>query len=209
MIDGPVRQAIDTVLFRPVGVHELALIWDTGVREFPPRLPHQPVFYPVVNVEYARQIARDWNTKGAKSGFAGYVTSFRVDSEYLSSFEVHIVGSSEHAEYWIPAESLASFNDAIRGGINVVEGFFGAGFKGQAPERSSWVGLDAVDQFLALSKMQKEDSVNKKRQLSDNRKGIFLNRLFWAQHDFSYLGIDDARRNGLLEDIQTLLGSGN
>jgi transposase len=31
-----------TVLFRPVGLHELALIWDKGMRGFPPRLPHQP-----------------------------------------------------------------------------------------------------------------------------------------------------------------------
>jgi len=36
-----------TTLFRPVGLHELALIWDKGMREYPPRLPHQPIFYPV------------------------------------------------------------------------------------------------------------------------------------------------------------------
>src|SRR5215831_19900458 len=33
-----------TTLFRPVGLDELSLIWDSGMAEFPPRLPHQPIF---------------------------------------------------------------------------------------------------------------------------------------------------------------------
>jgi hypothetical protein len=65
--------AMTTTLFRPVGLQELALVWDKGMREFPPRLPHQPIFYPVANIEYARTIARDWNTVDEKSGFAGFV----------------------------------------------------------------------------------------------------------------------------------------
>jgi hypothetical protein len=64
------------------------------MREFPPRLPHQPIFYPVANIEYATQIARDWNTK--ESSFAGYVTKFAVVESYLSKFEPHIVGSAKH-----------------------------------------------------------------------------------------------------------------
>jgi hypothetical protein len=95
-------------LFRPVGLHELALIWDKGMREFPPRLAHQPIFYPVANPEYARQIARDWNTADEKSGFSGFVTTFKLDGSYLSNFEPHTAGSSEHVEYWIPAEGLNS-----------------------------------------------------------------------------------------------------
>jgi hypothetical protein len=51
-----------TTLFRPVGLHELSLTWDAGMLEFPPRLPQQPIFYPVANMEYATQITRDWNT---------------------------------------------------------------------------------------------------------------------------------------------------
>ena len=69
-----------TTLFRPVGLHELALIWDWEMREFPPQLPHQPIFYPVINADYARQIARDWKTRDANSGFAGFVTDFAVDN---------------------------------------------------------------------------------------------------------------------------------
>jgi len=33
-----------TILFRPVGAHELALIRASEYREFPPRLAHQPIF---------------------------------------------------------------------------------------------------------------------------------------------------------------------
>src|ERR1700739_1589284 len=100
-----------TTLFRPVGLHELALIWDCGMRKFPPRLPHQPIFYPVANRDYATQIARDWNTKD--SSFAGYVTKFSVQDSHLVNYEPHSVGSATHVEYWIPAERLPQFNASI------------------------------------------------------------------------------------------------
>ena len=82
-----------TTLFRPVGPHELALIWDLGMREFPPRLPHQPIFYPAINADYARQIARDWNTRDANSGFVGFVTEFAVDNAYIAKFAPHVAGA--------------------------------------------------------------------------------------------------------------------
>ena len=44
-----------TVLFRPVGAKELELIRETGFTAFPPRVPGQPIFYPVLNEEYANQ----------------------------------------------------------------------------------------------------------------------------------------------------------
>ncbi|MGO8550059.1 hypothetical protein ACC732_36210, partial [Rhizobium ruizarguesonis] len=41
---------IETItLWRPVGPEELALIRDLDMRGFPPRLPDQPIFYPVVS----------------------------------------------------------------------------------------------------------------------------------------------------------------
>src|SRR5687767_7487785 len=46
-------------LWRPVGPKELELIRQSGMRAFPPRLPGQPIFYPVLSEEYARKIARD------------------------------------------------------------------------------------------------------------------------------------------------------
>jgi hypothetical protein len=37
-------------LYRPVGYKELELIKQSGMKEFPPRLPEQPIFYPVLNI---------------------------------------------------------------------------------------------------------------------------------------------------------------
>jgi hypothetical protein len=110
-----------TILYRPVGPKELALIKESGYKAFPPRLPEQPIFYPVLNEEYATKIARDWNVR--QSG-AGYVTRFRVNSDYLSRFEVQTVGSRIHQEYWIPAEELDDFNANIVGPIEVIAEFF-------------------------------------------------------------------------------------
>jgi len=95
----------------------------SGYREFPPRLPEQPFFYPVLNEDYATQIARDWNTKDARSGFAGYVLRFSLRNEFLNRYDIHVVGDSIHREYWIPADELASLNANIVGSIDVVAEF--------------------------------------------------------------------------------------
>jgi hypothetical protein len=114
--------SLTTTLFRPVGAEELRLIADSGHTSFPPRLRGQPIFYPVLNEEYATQIARDWNAKNSAAG-VGYVTCFAVKTEYLAQFEVHKVGSAKHLEYWIPAEGLDEFNRNIVGKIEVVAEF--------------------------------------------------------------------------------------
>ncbi len=109
-------------LFRPVGPEELELVRQSGYREFPPRLPGQPVFYPVLNEEYAAQIARDWNA-GRGGGGRGFVTRFRVRADFLSRYEVQTVGGAVHQEYWIPADELPEFNRNIVGKIEVVAEF--------------------------------------------------------------------------------------
>jgi hypothetical protein len=109
------------MLYRPVGTKELALIEKSGFAAFPPRLPDQPIFYPVTNEEYAVQIARGWNTKvGDKLGF---VTRFNVMAAFLAQYERKIVGGQAHEEYWIPAENLDAFNAAIVGKIEVIGRF--------------------------------------------------------------------------------------
>jgi hypothetical protein len=111
-----------TTLFRPVGEKELELIHASGWRAFPPRLPEQPIFYPVLNEEYATQIARDWNTRDSGTG---YVLRFQIESEYLLQFPVQTAGARVHQEYWIPAEELAEFNRHIVGTIEIVSEFGG------------------------------------------------------------------------------------
>jgi hypothetical protein len=112
---------LETVtLYRPTGRRELELVRESGYREWPPRLPEQPIFYPVLNEEYATQIARDWNARGTS---IGYVTRFRVLAEYLKRYEVQTVGGRIHQEYWIPAEELAESNRNIVGLIEVIAEF--------------------------------------------------------------------------------------
>lgn len=46
-------------LQRRVRHREFELVRESGFRRFPSRLPHQPIFYPVLNQQYATQIARN------------------------------------------------------------------------------------------------------------------------------------------------------
>lgn len=109
------------ILYRPVGTAELELIKENDYRSFPARLPEQPIFYPVLNREYACEIALKWNTKTADR--KGYVTEFEVEDEYIKNFEVHTVGTKHHQELWIPADELENFNSHITGKIKITETF--------------------------------------------------------------------------------------
>lgn len=61
--------AIETVqLWRPTGPEELRLVEASSWRRWPPRLPDQPIFYPVLNEDYATKIARDWNVPASGVG---------------------------------------------------------------------------------------------------------------------------------------------
>jgi hypothetical protein len=112
-----------TTLYRPVGPKELALILGSGFRSFPPRLPEQPIFYPVLNRGYAEQIAREWNSKDPATGFQGFVTEFKLPESFLTRYDTKQVGDASHLELWVPAEDLAAFNERIVGLIKVVAAF--------------------------------------------------------------------------------------
>lgn len=109
-----------TTLWRPTGPAELALVAESGWRAWPPRLPDQPIFYPVLNEDYAVRIARDWNVPASGSG---YVTRFEVDTEFLRRYPVRQAGGRTILELWVPAEELAEFNAHIVGLIEVVREF--------------------------------------------------------------------------------------
>lgn len=111
-------------LYRPTGKNELALIEATDFTAFPPRLPEQPIFYPVTNEEYTAQIARDWNAK-YNADKVGYVTKFEVRKDFLDNYETKIGGGKTHEENWIPAEDLEEFNRNIVRKIEVIAEFIG------------------------------------------------------------------------------------
>jgi hypothetical protein len=108
-------------LFRPTGTKELQLVADSGYLRWPPRLPDQPIFYPVLNEPYATEIARDWNTKFGDK--IGHVTRFAVTKVFLDRYQRQIVGGRQHEEYWIPAEDLDNMNANIVGKIEVIGTF--------------------------------------------------------------------------------------
>ncbi len=110
------------ILYRPVGTGELALIRESGYLKYPPRLPEQPIFYPVLNEKYAAEIAAGWNVK-YNDDHKGYVTRFEIDDEYFRQFEVHTVGGEHHQELWVLADELAEFNRHIIGKIEVIGEF--------------------------------------------------------------------------------------
>jgi hypothetical protein len=112
-----------TTLYRPVGQRELDLIAAANFRAFPPRLPAQPIFYPVVSLEYAVQIACDWNTRDEDNGSVGYVLRFSIPSGFAARYPIRQVGDRIHSELWVPAEELPDFNAQIVGTIEVIHEF--------------------------------------------------------------------------------------
>lgn len=108
----------DTItMYRPVGPKELELLQQALFRRWPPRLPEQPIFYPVTNEQYAIEIASRWNVKDDK---VGYVTRFAVRRDFMDRYPIQQVGGSYHTEWWVPAEQLEALNDNIVGQIEVI-----------------------------------------------------------------------------------------
>lgn len=112
-------------LYRPVGQKEMELVKESGFRKFPPRLEWQPIFYPVMNQQYAEQIAKQWNTEDEFSGYAGHVLAFDIPEEYILKYPVQNVGGEIHNELWVPAGELEEFNKNIKGLIRIVCSFYG------------------------------------------------------------------------------------
>ena len=108
------------ILYRPVGQAEYDLIAATDFSAYPPRLSEQPIFYPVLNERYAREICDKWNRRRADAQYTGYVTTFEIDDDYAARFPVQTVGACYHQELWVPAEELEEFNRYIIGKISVV-----------------------------------------------------------------------------------------
>jgi hypothetical protein len=116
-------------LYRPVGKKEFDLVKEPGFRRFPPRLEWQPIFYPVMNRQYAEQIAKQWNTEDEFSGYAGYVLAFDLPETFIQKYPVQNVGGEIHNELWVPANELEAFNENIVGVIRVECSFYGEKYK--------------------------------------------------------------------------------
>lgn len=189
-------------LYRPVGLREMALIWDSGMREYPPIQDPQSYFNPLTSIEYARQIASEWNVKDEASVFSGYVTSFRVTQSYLSRLRSQRVEGSKYTEYRIPVEQLAEFNRAVRGAIVIEEAYFGPQFEGYVPAKGALKDKSAREQFLELAKVWEHSSIDFGNEISRNRKAVYLNAWFWAQQRFSGRGIRSEQKLLMFERLR-------
>jgi hypothetical protein len=107
-------------MYRPTGPVELDLVKASGFKRWPPRLPEQPIFYPVTNEKYAREIASKWNVR---DNGAGFVTRFHVRKVFAARYETHLAGARHNTEWWVPAEDLEELNDNIIGEIEVIAEF--------------------------------------------------------------------------------------
>jgi hypothetical protein len=134
----------------------------------------------------------------------GFVTEFATDSGYIAKFAPHVVGASQHQEYWIPAEELGALNKAIYGRIRVREGFFGPGFVGCVPDAYGLKGKDAATQMATLAKTWDYSTFDVACEISANRKSVYLNCLFWAQHDFSASGVSRQQRDDFISNLKKL-----
>jgi hypothetical protein len=188
------------LLYRPVGLNELRLIYQADLRAFPPRLPEQPIFYPVTNQGYAEKIARDWNTKS--ESHVGLVTRFSVDDAYAGKFQRRVVGSREHEELWVPAEELPEFNEHLEDAIQVTGAYFGQGFVGEVPEQGALQGKHAREQVVALARMLEVSSVDVAGETAANHQAVFLNYFFWEHLDLTAEGIGVEERDRVLDFIR-------
>ncbi len=187
-------------LFRPVGLNELKLMFESGMRSFPPRLPEQPLFYPVVTLEYAVEIARNWNTN--VDPFAGYVTEFALDDEFLSKYPEHFVGALEHRELWVPAEDLEVFNSHLLGPIKVRRAFFGSHFKGLVPANFNFKGRDALAQLIMLSTLLEYNGMDFIGEVNANSLAVYLHISYWRTCSLDKTVISDERRVEVIHSIE-------
>lgn len=105
---------IETItMYRPCNQAEYNLVKESGFKKWPPRLPGQPIFYPVTNQRYAQEV-NEWNHKDFGGG---YVMKFTVKKSFVDQYKIERVGAEHHTEWWIPAEDLDALNDNIIGQI--------------------------------------------------------------------------------------------
>ncbi|WP_224361626.1 hypothetical protein [Hyalangium versicolor] len=178
-------------LYRPVGLKEAELVLGSECTGFPPRLPDQPIFYPVMNDEYARQIARGWNTPDPGSGYAGFITEFDVSTAYLEGFEVHTVGGGLHKELWVPAEQLAEFNRRISGPIRFTEAHYGPRYRG--PETT--LGAPLAGQLRTLRSLEPG-------AVKEHRALVLFNFAWWSQTPADAQGLSEAEKFEALDYLR-------
>ncbi len=188
------------ILWRPVGLREMALVFEAGMRGFPPRLPEQPIFYPVLVEAYADQIAGTWNI--AEEPYAGYVLEIEISDDYIARYTPHTVGGPMHRELWVPSEDLAELNRQMTRPLSVRRAFFGPKYRGYIPERFGLRGADAYKQITVMIDTMDCSMFDFVMEVSANMLAFFLNFPFWKAAGPTRLGVDAGRLERCLDHIR-------
>lgn len=189
-------------LYRPVGLKEAERVLASGCAGFPPRLPDQPIFYPVMNADYARQIARDWNAPDAGSGYVGFVTAFDVDAGYAARYPVRTVGARGHQELWVPAEELADFNARLVGPVRFTEAWYGPHYQGP----DSPLGALA-SQLRALHARAGTSDAPLRELLHTSPATVLFNAGWWEALPPGAHRLEDGVREDLLARVRAAWGA--
>ena len=163
-----------TTLYRPVGEKEMILILESNSKKFPPRLEWQPIFYPVLNEDYASEIAEKWNTRDEAGSYLGFVTQFKVLEDEVNKYPAQNVGAKNHNELWVPSEEMDIFNQAIVGNIEVIKVFIGKDFKKPANNDIENLLLKIKKLTMTNKGMAKDtlDILAKKYYINENNEKI-------------------------------------
>ncbi|MBD3922945.1 hypothetical protein H8B09_29830 [Paenibacillus sp. PR3] len=188
-------------LFRPVGLTEMKLILDLELKAFPPRLPEQPIFYPVLNKEYAAEIAHEWNTKDKFSGYVGFVTEFTVKCPFIDKYEEQIVGSRTHEELWIPSEELEEMNANIDGRIKLIDVFYGKEYEGITSDSEPFQEKTLMEQLRLWHELCVKDWTDFNQEIREQWKFIFMNYSYWVALDPTLVGLNEKLKNKVLSKM--------
>jgi hypothetical protein len=181
---------------------ELRLVYEMNMKGFPARRPEQSIFYPVLSLEYANEIAKQWNAESQNE--SGYVVRFSLDDAYGGQFKHQNVGASHHVELWIPAAELPRFNEQILPPIEVVSAHFGKNFQGHVPVQFGLRGKNATAQFVALTRTLSYSAMDVRCEIVANHVAIFLNYAYWMQSTFLAQSITEAEQEDVLATIRTV-----
>jgi hypothetical protein len=184
------------ILYRPVELEELCLVYQDDMRAFPSLLPQQRTFCAVLGEQDAIEVARRLSTD--TDSRAGFVTRFSLDDPAAQAFEQVIVDD----ELELPAEELGELNAHLAGNIEVVAAFFGPGYVGPSVGGVALGGKNASEQFLGLLGGVGDSGFYVASNLHRLGEAIFINFFYWEQHDFTPERVAPARRDRLLEDLK-------
>lgn len=190
------------VLYRPVGLSEAVKILESKASAFPPRLPEQPIFYPVLTRDYAEQITQQWNVPSASAGYAGFVTEFHLEAKYASKFKAQVVGPSTARELWVSAEELDTFNRHLVGTICLISAHYGEGYFGPTPLPYMLKGRTAHEQLPLLASILDYNGMDFVLEIRANRLVVRLNFAYWVRTNFEADGLPNDRKIVLLRDIR-------